>query len=145
MGHKWLEFRGDHQDAFGLQGAANSCKGLREVMFKQGQGFVGVGAGFDGTFKERGENQATLLEAGKDLFLGLCRNGDGERGEKIGGEAGERSFWGIEKFGVRLRGRSSEKESLNVDGTEARGPFETLKASGDVLGGGELAAAIARQ
>ena len=98
-----------------------------------------------GTLQKVGEEKTALLEVSEDLFLGLCGRGDGKSGEKIAGEAAERALRSIEEFGVSIWSRSSEQEGLNMDGTKTRGPFEAQQAASNVLGRGELAAAIARQ
>ena len=108
-------------------------------------GFGGLRARRYGTLEKIGEEEAAFLEVGKDFVFGLRSGGDGESGEEIASEAAERSTWGIEKLGVGIGGRSRQQEGLDMDGAETRGPFETLKASSDVLSRGKLAAAIARQ
>jgi hypothetical protein len=117
---------------------------LREVPVQQIDSLGGLGSRCHGALEKIGQKKAALLEVGKDFFLGLRYRGDRESGEKIAGEAGERNFGGIEKFGIRLRCRSGEHQGLDMDGTAARGPFEALEAASDVLARGQLAAAIAR-
>jgi hypothetical protein len=118
---------------------------LWEVPVEQIDGLGGLRTRRYGALEKVGEDEAAFLEVDKDFFLRLCCHGDAKSGQKISGESGERSLWGVEKLGVGFGGGSREQESLNVDGAEARGPFEALKASSDVFGGSELAAAIARQ
>jgi len=91
------------------------------------------------------EEEATLLEVGKDFFAGLPCRGDEESREKITGKAGEQSLGRVEKLGISLGGRSGEQQSLDMNGAKTRGPFEALQAACNVLGRDELAAAIARQ
>ena len=94
---KRLEFRGEHQDALGLQGAADSREGLGEMMLQEGVSFAGVGARFDGAFEERGEDEATLLKVGEDFFRGLPCRVDAESRENHAGRARERGIGRIEK------------------------------------------------
>ena len=108
-------------------------------------GFGGPGARSDGALKKIDEEEATFLEVSQDFFVGLPCRGNGESGEEIAGEAGERSLGRVEKFGISLGGRSGEQQSLDMDGAKTRGPFKALQAAGDVLGRGELPATIARQ
>jgi hypothetical protein len=142
---KWLQILRKNEDAFGLQRAANPGDGLREVMIEQIDSFSGPGARRYGTLEKIGEQDATFLEVGKDFSAGLPCRGDGESGEEIAGEAGERSCGRVEKLGVGIGNGGGEQQSLDVDGAETRGPFEALQAASNVLGGSELAAAIARQ
>jgi len=51
----------------------------------------------------------------------------------------------VKKFIVTRRRDSAEEQGLDVDRSEARGPFEALKPQRDVLRVRKLAAAIAGQ
>jgi hypothetical protein len=87
LGDKRLEFRGDHQDALGLQRAADAGQGLREMVLKERLSFSGVGARFDGAFKEVGEDEAASLELSKHFVGGLPSRGDAKGGEEQPGLA----------------------------------------------------------
>src|SRR6266702_3983271 len=50
---KPLEFGRDHQDSFGLKGAADSGDGLRQMMLQKGAAIAGPGTGFDRAFQQR--------------------------------------------------------------------------------------------
>jgi hypothetical protein len=115
------------------------------MLIQEIDGFSRLGVRFYGTLEKIGEKEAPFLEVGEDFFIALPCRGDGESGEKIAGEAGERSFGRVEKLGVGVWGGSRDEKSLDVDGAEARGPFEALQAAIYVLGRGQLAAAVARQ
>ena len=142
---KGLEFWGDHQNPLGLQGTPDPGDGLREMAVQQIDGFGGFGAWCHGTLEKISEKEPTFLEVGKDFFGGLRCRGDAKSREETPREAGERSLGCVKKVGVRIGSGSREQKGLDVDGAETRGPFEALQSAGDVLGGGELAAAIARQ
>jgi len=131
-----LEFQGENKDSFGFQGAPDAGQGLGEMAFEDFAKFGGVGAGFDGTFEERGEQQAALLELGENFYGGLSCCGDGESGEDNAGLASEVAFGRVEKIGVGFRCSGYEQQGLDVDGAETGGPFEALEAARDVLGGG---------
>ena len=140
-----MEVFRENQGAFRLQRASDPGNRLREMPVQEIDGFCGPGARCYGTLQKIGEEQATFLEVGKDFLVGLPCRGDGEGREKIAGKAGERSLGRVEKLGVSVRGRIHEEKSMDVDRAETSGPFEALESAGDVLGRGELAAAIARQ
>jgi len=142
---KWFEVRGDYQDTLGLQGAADSGEGSGEMVLKKYVGFVGPGARLDRAFEEVGENETPLLEVGKHFSGGLPCRGDAKRGEEKLGLTGKPRVGGIQKVWVCFWSGSVEKQGLDVNGAETRGPLQALKAAGDVLGGGELATAVARQ
>jgi hypothetical protein len=118
---------------------------LRKVTVQQIDGFGGPGARRYGTLKKIGEEDATLLEVGQDFFVGLPSRGDRQSGQEITGEACERILGRVEKLGVSIRGRSSDQQGLDVDRAETGGPFEALQTASDMVSGGELAAAVARQ
>jgi len=142
---KRLELRGDHQNSLGLEGTANSSEGLGKMAVYDIDGFGRFGARFDRAFEEVGENETSLLEVGEHFFGGLPRRGDAECSEKIGGLASECGVEGVQKVGVSIGSGSGKQQGLDVDRAETRGPFEPLQPAREVLGGGELAAAIARQ
>jgi hypothetical protein len=142
---QWLKVRRDHQDTLGLQGAADSGEGYGEIALKEGLGFVGVSARFGRAFEEVGEDEAALLEFGKDFFGGSPCRGDAKSAEENAGWASKARVGGIQKVCVSFGSGSGEQEGLDVDGAETRGPFEALQAASDMLGGSELSAAIARQ
>jgi hypothetical protein len=105
--------------------------------------FGGFGPRRYGTLKKIDEEETAFLEVSEDFFVGLPWGGDGESGEKIAREAGERTIGRVKKVGISFGRRRGEQEGLDMNGTEARSPFEAPQASSDVFGGGELAAAIA--
>src|SRR5882724_4357471 len=145
LGEKSLQVLRENQHAFRLQRAADPGNGLRQVAVQHIDGFGGLNAGCEGALENMDQEQAALLEVGQNFIVGLPCRGDGERGEKISSEAGERRLGRIEKLGISLRSRSGEQQSLDMDRAETRGPFQPLQAAGDVLRRSELAAAIARQ
>jgi len=140
-----LEVLRENQGAFRLQRAPDPGNGLREMPVQEIDSLGGLGSRGDRTLEKVCQKKATFLEVGKDFLVGLPRRGNGQSGEKIAGKAGKRSLRRIEKLGIRLRGRSGEEKGLDVYGTEPRGPFQALQAARDMLGRGELAAAVARQ
>jgi hypothetical protein len=115
------------------------------MAVQQIDGFCGLGARGYGALEKIGEEETTFLEVGKDFFVGLPCRGDAKSGEEIAGEAGEWRLGRVKKIGVNIGSGSGEQKGLDVDGSEARGPFEALEAAGDVLGGSKLATAVARQ
>jgi len=142
---KSLEIFRENQGAFRLQRASDPGNGSREMPVQQIDGFWGLGAWRYRTIEKISEEEATFLEVGQDFFVGLPWSGYGESGEEITGEAGERRLGRVEKLRISIRGGSGEQESLDVDRAKACGPFQALESASNVLGGGELAAAVARQ
>src|SRR5260221_8755587 len=145
LGEKSLQVLRENQHAFRLQRATDPGNGLREVAVQHIDGFGGLHAGCKGALENIDQEQAALLEVGQNFIVGLPCRGDGERGEKISGEAGERCLRRIEKLGISVRGGSGEQQSLDMDRAETSGPFEPLQAAGDVLRRSKVAAAVARQ
>ena len=145
LGEKRLEFRGNHQDTLGLQRTADSRDRCLEVVFQKSVRFVVIRSRFDRTFKERGEDEAALLEVAKDFLGRLPFRRDAESRKENIGLTGEAGIGSVEKLGISFRGRGSEEKCLDVDWAETGGPFKALQAASDVLGRSELAAAIAGQ
>jgi hypothetical protein len=145
LGEKSFEVLRENQCALRLQRAADPGNRLREMPVYEIDDFWGFGTWRYRTLEKIREEEAAFLEVGQDFLVGLPCRGDAKSGEEIAGEAGERSLRGVEKLGISIRSGCGEQQSLNVDGTETRGPFQALQAAGDVLGRGELAAAVARQ
>jgi len=91
------EFRGEHEDALGLQGATDSSEGLGEMTVNHIDGFGRLGARCDRAFEEMGENETTFLEVAKHFFGGLPCRGNAKCSEKIAGLASKRGIGRIEK------------------------------------------------
>ena len=137
------KIRGKQENPLGTEGPADPHNRGSELLFEKSLGIGRRDGGLERTFEDVGQGQSHLLELGEGGFPWLPFRAD-LRGVENGTRfAAKLRLRRVQKILVRLRGNATEKERLDVYGTKAGGPFETLKTARDVRKADKLAAAVA--